>query len=162
MILCRRGGQNYKFPWWEQEWDITETPNHAYISSLFSTDHLWSHSQAVALGNRSLLKFLGVRYAYAADQSQQSLLSEVHSAGYLPTEHLGFSGWKKSSFSSRKCSLAAFLSPLIQKLARVTASAPWGQSDTTAFINGATSNPESLQQRLNTGCYKTGHQVLLT
>lgn len=124
---------------------------HPQISSFFPADHLWSKSQTPALGMPALqlpaedTKVPGATDAHATDHFQWGLPSEIPSICYLPTEHLGFSGWKNQHSPTRSCFLAVFLSASIQKLARITASAPWSQSSsTTASINGAASNRESL------------------
>ena len=103
---------------------------HPQISSVFTADHLWSKSQTAALGMPAVqlpaedTKVPGTTDAHTADHFQWSLPSEIHSICYLPTEYLCFNGWKNQRSPTRSCFLAVFLSTSIQKLARVTASAP--------------------------------------
>lgn len=81
---------------------------HPQTSSLFAADHSWSKSQTTALGIPAVqlptedTKVPGALDVHAADHFQWSLPSEIHSICYLPTEYLGFNGWKKSVFSNKK------------------------------------------------------------
>lgn len=99
---------------------------HPQISSLFPADHLWFKSLTAAWGMPTVLlsaqdtKVPGTMNAHAIGHFQWRLPSEMHRICCLPTEHLGFSGWKHQCSSTRSCFLTVLLITSIRKLARVT------------------------------------------
>lgn len=137
----------------EQEFPLNQpsplhSMGHPHISWLFPADHLCT-SQTAALWVPAVqmpaedTKLL--RMPTLQTISSGAILQKFTASAIFPQSTQGFNGWKNQHYPTRSCFLAVFLNTPIQKLGRVTASAPWSQSSSPrAFINGAASNRESL------------------